>query len=132
MALAHGMGLGFGLGFLNFLGTVLFFILLIWALKLFFRGERGWSPRGRYRHWERGEGDEAIMAARERLAHGEITADEFEAIKGGLRSNAPQEDHPSEAWFRRRDGALGIARLRLARGEITLDEFEALRRALQG
>jgi uncharacterized membrane protein len=132
MAFAHGIGFGFGLGFLNFLGTVLFFILLVWALKLFFRGERGWSPPGRCRRWEHGEGDEAMKAARERLARGGITADEFEAIKKGLGSDAPQESPPFEAWFRRRDGALNIARLRLARGEITPDEFEAVKRALQG
>jgi uncharacterized membrane protein len=132
MAFAHGMGFGFGLGFLNFLGTVLFFVLLVWALKLFFRGERGWTPPGRYRRWERGEGDEAMKAARERLAQGEISANEFEAIKKGLRSDAPQEGPPFEAWFKRRDGALDSVRLRLARGEITIDEFEAVKRALQG
>lgn len=148
-AFGHGAGFGFGLGFLNLIGTVLFILLVVYAVNALMRGgwrarwsDSGWRPgpwggpgprwseRGE-RFGGRGEGlgpfgaDEAARIARERLASGEITAEEYEALKRGLGSQ-------DEAGWHRHDPALRIARARFARGEMGLEEFQALVRALQG
>jgi putative membrane protein len=137
MAYAYGFGaFGFGLGFLNFLGTVLFFILLIIALKFMFRGFRYAGPPRFRGHWTRGEHhhgkyadgawDEAMETARDRVAKGDITAEEFQTVKQGL-----QEDGAGErGWFGRGNRALEIARMRLASGEITLEDFQAVKKTL--
>ena len=101
----HGhMGMGFGLGFLNLIGTVLFWITVIWAIRFFVRGgfKGGRFDRGRYakwrgymKHsggrgdWSRGGGrpreqDEADKLIRERLAKGEIGEDEYARLKAQL------------------------------------------------
>lgn len=150
----HGH-MGFGLGFLNFIGTILFFVTVFWALKFFLRGgcrsrgrhpkwrgewRRGWPGGGR--PWENGSG-EADRVLRERLAKGEITEDEYARLKGQLGGNGGSSGGANSGtngssgrfegnplgWLRG-DDALELARLRLARGEISADEFETIRRVL--
>lgn len=150
----HMGGMGFGLGFLNFIGTILFFVAVFWALRFFFRGgmhkyRHGngkygkWRDlRGRYggpRPWDRADGAEQTL--RERLAKGEIDQDEFNRLKTQLSGNGgtngggsangggPRPEGGPLGWLRG-DDALGVARLRLAKGEINADEFETLRRVL--
>lgn len=149
----HGH-MGFGLGFLNFIGTILFFVTVFWALKFFLRG--GCRSRGRYPkwrgEWRRGSSsgprpwerqDEADRVLRERLAKGEITEDEYARLKGQLGGNGGSSGGANSGtngsggrfeggplgWLRG-DDALELARLRLARGEISTDEFETIRRVL--
>ena len=130
----HMGGMGFGLGFLNFVGTILFFVAVIWAIKFLvrggsFRGGRGRRHYGRW-HGPRSYGDrssEADNVLRERLAKGEITQDEFDSLKA--KAAPSEEDTGPMNWFRG-DRALETARLRLAKGEITPDEYDAIRRAL--
>lgn len=148
----HMGGMGFGLGFLNFLGTILFFVAVFWALRFFFRGGmhkyRHGNPgkwrewRGRYggpRPWE-GRSDGAEQTLRDRLARGEIKEDEYNRLKtqlggnggngnGGPNGGGPRPDGGPLGWLRG-DDALEVARLRLAKGEISADEFETLRRVL--
>lgn len=119
------MGMGFGLGFLNFIGTILFFVAVFWALKFLFRGGfrgghggghggrgryaklRGDWAKGRYggpRPWERGP-DEADKVMRERLAKGEITEDEYNRLKSQLGSNGDGSDNgPASTSAGRPDG----------------------------
>lgn len=132
MAFAYGGHAAFGLGFLNLLGTILFFVFLVFAFKMFFRGMRysgakngfgSWNwqgPSNGHRHHE----DEAMKVARERLAQSEISPEEFETLKSGLRASAPQE--PGY----RRDSALATARMRFAQGELSQEEFDAVKKAL--
>ena len=146
MAFAYGAGahVGFGLGFLNFLGTILFFLVLFMLFKMIFRGMRygaargGWSSRGwggpwgrhGHRGWSGSDHDEAMSTARERFAEGAIDADAFAGIQRALEADRPASD---EGWSpRRHDRALQLARMRLARGEITPEEFEAVRKTLNG
>ena len=156
----HMGGMGFGLGFLNFIGTILFFVAVFWALRFFFRGGmhryrhgngkygkwREW--RGRYggpRPWE-GRSDGAEQTLRERLAKGEIDQDEFNRLKTQLSGNGGGNSggngnanggsgggprpEGGPLGWLRGDDALEVARLRLAKGEISADEFETLRRVL--
>lgn len=135
----HGAGFGFGLGFLNLIGTILFFAFLFFLVKLIVRG--GWrcgrGPQSHGREWNRGwwsgssgpwtdsqaaASDDALRTARERLASGEISPEEFEVLKRGLGGSF---DGAS-----RHDGAVNLARLRFARGELSLEEFEAVKKAL--
>ncbi len=157
----HGMhGFGFGLGFLNLIGTVLFFAFIFMLIKFFVRGARyagyrNWQGRGDWskRDWKRdnwkgddwknkapwlsekfwSEGkeglhpnteDEAMNVARERVAQGEITPEQFETIKQGLKVDM------SDVPLGRHDRAVHLARLRFAKGEITSEEFEAVKRTL--
>jgi putative membrane protein len=154
-------GAGFGFGFLNFIGTILFFILMFALLRGLFRGwgyangmrgpwghrHSGWGRGGPWRAWMNGFGrDEAMETARERLARSEITPEQFDAIKKGLetRQNTEwDERHDSRGewgradWSRGwrgmmgRDEALEIARMRFARGEISAEEFEMIKRSLE-
>jgi uncharacterized membrane protein len=150
-------GFGFGLGFLNFIGTILFFIFIFMVIKFFIRnaryaGHRGWHGRGdggkdnwnrgdwgrkapwmSEKFWEGKEGprrgygevdDEAMNVARERVAQGEVTPEQFETIKGGLKVDM------SDSPLGRHDRAVHLARLRFAKGEISLEEFEAVKKAL--
>lgn len=138
----HGH-MGFGLGFLNLLGTILFWVAVFWAVRFFIRGGfKNGHFRSRYAKW-RGDGrrggppwearsDEAEKLLRERLAKGEVSEDEYARLKaqlGGNGSGSPRPEGGPLGWLRG-DGALETARMRLARGEITLDEFETLRRVL--
>lgn len=154
MAYAFGVGahVGFGLGFLNFLGTILFFLFLFMLFKVLFRGMRyggprgGWSSRGwggppwsRHGHGpSAGHGgrgghpsdDEAMTTARERFAEGEVDADAFAAVKQALAADRPAGDEGHGP--RRFDRALSLARMRLARGEITPEEYDTVRKTLNG
>ncbi len=149
MEYAHvvGAGFGFGLGFLNFIGTILFLVFLFWAFKAIFRGFRyaggrgsGWSGRGPWgwhKHHHGGhDSDEAMSAARERLAQGDIDPEEYEAIKQGLAADRPSDSSDSSGYrgygYRRTDSALALARMRFAKGEISAEEFEAVRKTLNG
>jgi uncharacterized membrane protein len=169
----HAMhGLGFGLGFLNLIGTILFFFFIFMVIKFFIRGSRyaghrGWHGRGDLgrNDWKKGDGstggwnrsdwgrgapwmreefwqqrregfrpggrdwnsesdDEAMTVARERLAGSEITPEQFETIKGGLKVDM------SDSSRGRFDKAVHTARLRFAKGEITSEEFEAVKKTL--
>lgn len=135
-AFGYGPGFGFGLGFLNFLGMVLFVILLVGVLRWVARGKRPWGARAwggpPWSGWEHGgpggrpgPRDEAVEVARERLAQGEITAEEFAGLRAGLEGSRPREEGPA-AWFGARDPALRTARLRFARGEIDRETFDAV------
>lgn len=127
MMIGYG-GWGFGLAFLNFLGLLLFFVLLFWAFRFFVWGRPDWR-RSPWRPM-RGPlaGDEALEAARERFAQGEVSREEYGRIKAGL-----EKEQASDNWktFWHRDSALEVARLRFAKGEITLEEFEAIKKGLQ-
>ena len=142
-AVGHGMhGFGFGLGFLNLIGTLLFFFFLFWVAKFVIRGIRasgsgggpwaGRGPRG-WRKFDFGRGhygsDDALQTARDRLARSEITPKEFETIKQGLGTSQASEHSPNRFWGG--DDALSTARQRFAQGELTLEEFEAVKKALQ-
>jgi uncharacterized membrane protein len=148
----YGMnGLGFGLGFLNLIGTILFFVFIFMLIKFFvkgarYAGHRNWQGRGEWgksewsrrgppwmneKFWAEGkEGsrpnvdDEAMNVARERVAQGEITPEQFETIKQGLKVDM------SDSPLGRHDKAVHLARLRFAKGEISLEEFEAVKKAL--
>lgn len=138
MAFAYGFGPGWGcgLGFLNFLGTILFFVALVWVVRFLLRGGR-FGGRGGWRRWRHGRHDfgfgpdDALDEARVRLARGEIDAREYERLRstlGGEPSDGAQG--PFERWLGGSHDAMQVLRLRLARGEITVEEFETLRRAL--
>jgi uncharacterized membrane protein len=144
-------GAGFGLGFLNLIGTVLFFAFIVMAIKFFVKGGRYAGYRNHNGPWHRGapwmhgsEGlgkdgatkdgfrrwqgevseDEAMSVARERLASGQINPEQFEAVKQGLKVDM------SDSPLGRHDKAVHLARLRFAKGEITAEEFEAVKKTL--
>ncbi len=146
------MGMGFGLGFLNLLGTILFWVAVFWAVKFFIRGGFRGGYRGRLPKW-RGEwsggrnggrpwenrSDEAEKVMRERLAKGEISEDEYAKLKSHLGNsddegngahNGPSRPEGGPLGWLRGDGALELARMRFAKGEIGADEFETIRRVL--
>ena len=151
MEYAHAMGhgYGFGLGFLNFLGTVLFFITVVWLFRAFLGrrgryrppfGSRGWSRWDGYR--DNGGEDSALRTAKERFAQGKINAEEFETIRNGLGGDENDKrggpgfpdfsnlgGNLGSSWGRER--ALDIARTRFAKGEITQKEFETVKRTLE-
>ena len=133
MVYAYSHAAGFGLGFLNFLGSILFFIFMFFVIKsviYYFAGHKGghrsWGCSGKHKSKE----DEAAMVARERFAKGEVTTEEFNVLKAGLGIGS-SEDSSNPPWsFGGRDRALGIARLRFAKGEITVEEFEVVKKAI--
>ena len=139
MALAYGYGAhaGFGFAFLNFFGTVLFFIFMLFVIKMMFKGMK-YSGRGSWsvpwressRAWiddgPKAHNDEAIQVARTRLANSEISPEEFDVIKQGLKdSDTSYSKSPYQ-----HDDALKTARLRFAKGELTLEEYETVLKAL--
>lgn len=152
-AFAHGAGgagsMGFGFMFLNFIGHVLFLLLIFWVIKNFVFNMRGetvgnWGPPGNWRSrkeaWKARhqnsqdssdnqatpKTDAAMTTARQRLADGEIQPYEFELIQQGLGTKqANQADFPN-------DSAIDTARMRFAKSELTAEEFEAVKKALQG
>lgn len=145
MEMAH-MGYGFGLGFLNFIGTILFFVFLFGVLRMFMFG-RGWhgghmgrkywkrmkyagGPWAQGRDWLKGD-DGALETARERYAKGEISKEQYDAIKAGLETEQAKESHEDWRGFFRRDDALEVARVRFAKGEITLEQYEAIKKGLE-
>ncbi len=137
LAFSHGAHVGFGFAFLNFFGTILFFIFMLFVIKMMFRGMRfsgrnSWSDepwRDRVGGWMNDKPqptakDEAMDIARNRLAGSELSPKEFEVIKQGLK------DSQIDTSFSKHDGALSTARVRFAKGEISLSEFEAVLKAL--
>lgn len=132
MVYAYSHAAGLGLGFLNFLGSILFFVFLFFIIKsviYYFASKNGgkvWSCSSRHKSKE----DEAIMVARERFAKGEITTEEFSVLKSGLGVENTENSSSPHWGFSSRDKALSIARLRFAKGEITLEEFETVKKAL--
>lgn len=134
MAYAFGYGahMGFGFGFLNFLGTILFIIAIVWFIKFFVRGGRGpWGgPWGRSNRWRNGHRDDALRTARERFAAGEITREQYDALRGGLEREAENGYGGPPHWFNGGDSAMELARMRFARGELTREEFETIRKGL--
>lgn len=119
MAWAHGIGatgLGFGLGFLNFLGTILFILALVWFIRWIAAGGRradgmrrsgpcGWFGTGF------GQGPRSSESGtRDHAAH-------------------PWAGHPW-AGHREQDTAMGALRERLARGDIDVAAFEPIEQAL--
>ncbi len=134
MVYAYSHAAGFGLGFLNLLGSILFFIFIFFAIKAIIyhfaghkAGYRAWGCHSRY---NKGTEDEAVVVARERFAKGEVTSEEFNVLKTGLGAESNESTSNSRWGFGGRDKALGIARMRFAKGEISLDEFEAVKKAL--
>ncbi len=129
MVYAYSHAAGFGLGFLNFLGSILFFIFIFFVIKAIIyhfashkAGHRGWNCKNAE--------DEAVAVAQERFAKGEVTSEEFNVLKQGL-GNVSSESIASSGWgFGRHNKALGIARMRFAKGEISLEEFETIKRVL--
>jgi len=143
---AYGGSMGFGFVFLNFVGHVLFLLLIFWLIKNFvfaMRGESGsgWGPssgswasskwKARHQDGQNAQGmtqpkvDTATTTARQRLADGEITPEEFGVIQQGLSSQVTQANASN-------DSALETARMRFAKSEITAEEFEAVKKALLG
>ncbi len=144
------MGMGFGLGFLNLIGTILFWVAIFWTVRFFIRGgfrgdyrsrlpkwRRGWQGGGR--SWDRhgNPDDEAEKVMRERLAKGEISEDEYAKLKSHLgngaengNTNGSSRPEGGPLGWLRGDGALELARMRFAKGEIGADEFETIRRVL--
>ena len=140
MHAGHMMGMGFGLGFLNLIGTVLFWVALIWTIRFFVRGGfrdggfrrryggryakwRGEMTRGGHGHGGHGRGDwgrsrppeqdEADKLLRERLAKGEISEDEYAQLKAKLGENggsSSAEDGPSRYGGRPEGGPLSWLR----------------------
>lgn len=105
-----------GLMFLNLIGMVLFFIVVVMAIKFVVRGARASGghegPRGPWgRHWRaggtrdcghwgeraeghgpgRGRGDQAMEHANLRLARGEITVDQYTDLQAALRRGQEAE-----------------------------------------
>lgn len=125
----HGMG--FGLGFLNFIGTLLFFgFLLFFLLPFLLRGRWGWR---RWKHAKRRwmeSADNAAEVARERFARGDMSREEYERMRSGLGAKEVEE---TGGWkpFWERDRAIEVARMRYAKGEITLEQFQSLKHNLE-
>ncbi|GEM46809.1 SHOCT domain-containing protein [Deinococcus cellulosilyticus] len=129
-------GIGFGLGFLNFVGTVLFFVFIFGLLRMLAFG----GPCGGRRHWKKmkhlrqqfGDHSNATHIVRERYARGEIDREEYQNLMAGL--GVKKEEEVATEWrppFMATDRALEVARYRLAQGEITPEEYEAIRKALE-
>lgn len=117
-----GMAFGFGLGFLNFLGTVLFIIAVVWVIRRLVMGGRHWnrddgSPgaRGWGRGWDGGWPG--------RRPWGDRSASNGGAPWGG----ASQASHEAAATA---DDAIATARERLAGGEIDVETFQPIEKAL--
>lgn len=146
IALAHyGMGYGFGfnpfMAFFGFLFNLLFFVLfiagIVWLLRMLRGG--GWGRHGWHRMryaggpWGRAGrfwgGDNAVEALRERFARGEVSKEQYEALRSSLEADQTTQDD----WrppFLRRDEALEIARMRFARGEITQEQYQEIKKGL--
>ncbi len=154
----YGMApmMGFGFGFLNFIGTILFFVFLFALLRMFLRGARysgmgrggwggPWMARGMGHGGRHGPGgmiggmmggwngrDDALETARERLAKSEITPEQFEAVRKGLETRRQRDEEQGlRRWMGGKDDALETARMRFARGEVSAEEFEMIKKALE-
>ncbi len=124
----HMAGFGFGFGFLNFLGTVLFILAIIWLIKFVVRGGRGGPWGGRPHRWQHQQ-DDAMRTARERFAAGEMSREQYDEVRSGLGGSESTHAGPPR-WFGGGDSAMELARLRFAKGELTRDEYETIRKGL--
>lgn len=109
-------GFPFGLMFLNFVGMVLFFIVIVMAVKLIVRGARANDGNGSGGQWG------GPLGCRGR--HGK---------HGGNGRHWRGGEHwgdPGEGRHEGGDQALEQANLRLARGEISTEQYLELRSAL--
>lgn len=110
------------------------------------RSDHGHSSYASGRHRRdagRHRPDAAELVARERLARGQITTEEYEKLRAGLESGGDGNDGGADGRAadgsaadlrvqrrRRWDRATEVARLRFASGEVSQDEFNAIRPAL--
>lgn len=79
-------GSGYGMDGFGGLGMLIFWGLVIFGIVLLVRWLMDESSHGTTRRIGFGQGrDNALEIARERLAKGEITSEEFESIKGSLQ-----------------------------------------------
>jgi putative membrane protein len=134
----HGFHGGFGLGFLNLIGMVLFFGFIFMLVKGFaFRMNGRGYPRGfgpmTHKHCghEGWKHNDAMQLARERFARGEMNQEQFETIKAGLEKDQFSEMPSRPKNWPHSDGALELARMRFAKGEISLEDYEAIKKGLQ-
>lgn len=120
---------GFGLMFLNFVGMILFVIVIVMAIKFLVRGARGYGRgpgfMGEGRPWRHdGPGPRAFDGPCGPWRHGRHDASRPEGDG--------HDDRRHDERGGRADQALDVLRGRLAGGEIGVDEFNALRSALEG
>ena len=73
------MGYGWGMTGFGWLGMSLFWVLIILALVFLVRNLDGFVPRTP-------RADRSLEIARERFAKGELSQEEFEAVKRTLRA----------------------------------------------
>jgi putative membrane protein len=160
LAFGHGLHMGFGLGFLNLLGTVLFFMFFLMALKFFFRlrhsgNESDWvgpdwrrKAYQRYRSWAQdSEGLDRNGHKRHRVPDEQVWSHINDEAMQVARERLANGELSPEAFETikqgllgsetseaardyRLDSALSICRLRFAKGELSLEEFEAVKKAL--
>jgi uncharacterized membrane protein len=113
-------GLGFGLGFLNLIGTILFFAFIFMVIKFFIKGGR----YAAYRNWSGHEG------------HGRSEWSRGDWGRGGWNRGAPWmqgKEGQGKEGFRPEadDEAMSVARERLAQGEINPEQFETIKGGLK-
>jgi uncharacterized membrane protein len=161
MVLAGGFsgmhGLGFGLGFLNLIGTILFFFFIFMVIKFFIKGSRyaghrGWHGRGEWNRNDWGRrgspwmNEKFWMEGKEGQHRGHRNDGDVddEAMSVARERLAQGEINPeqfetikqglkvdmSDSSGGRFDKAVHLARLRFAKGEITSEEFEAVKKTL--
>ena len=118
----------FGLMFLNLVGMVLFFLVMVMAVKLLVRGARGYGGPGAggpwRRHWAADCG---------RYGGGDWDGKERGFAAGrssGKGRGRPWNKHHGSSGHELRDQALEHANLRMVRGEITTEQYQELRSAL--
>jgi uncharacterized membrane protein len=115
---------GFGLGFLNFLGSVLFLVVMFGILRrvvfgMFAGGHGGHGGRGVWHLKQAMKQQKKCWQAMKAARRG--------GWQGGHSGHGEQGQPDGNS-----DSAVAILRSRLARGEISPEEFEAARRALGG
>jgi uncharacterized membrane protein len=121
-------GLGFGLGFLNLIGTILFFAFIFMVIKFFIKGGR----YAAYRNWSGHE------------SHGRGDWNRGDGGRGGwnrgapwMRGNEGQGKGDFRPWHGNTpsagadDEAMSVARERLAQGEINPEQFETIKGGLK-
>ncbi len=163
MVLAHGMqgaGMGFGFGFLNLVGNLLFLFLIFWLIKnLVFSWRNGdfgggsWGPglggsggpggpgsnrKQRKEAWKARQQESANAAPQAddalAVARQRVAEGEIQPEEFEVIKQGLSNDHVNQdGWSARaHDSALDTARMRFAKGEISLEEFEAVKKTLMG
>lgn len=121
-----------GLMFLNFVGMVLLFIVIVMAIKWMVRGARCGDgrhfagPWGPYRGGHGGHGRHGGRGGYK--GHGGHKRHGGHKGRGTHGGGGTHRAHGEGRG--RRDDALTLARVRLARSEISVDEYNAIRAAL--